>query len=98
MGNASPVDGRPQSEVQVRPDKPEVVASFCYLGYMLSAGGGCEVTVTTRVDASETWPLTKSNLQGLQRNDRAMIKTDLQYQARGCGHGKIKQTTGKASA
>ena len=76
---------------------------------MLSAGGGCEIAVTTRVKtawkkfrellpvltsrhlsyktrghvyiscvrsamlhASETWPLTKTNLQRLQRNDRAM--------------------------
>ena len=108
MGNARPIDGRPQSEVQVGPDKLEVVASFCYLGDMLSAGGGCEMTVTTRVEtawkkfrellpvltsrhlsyktrghvysfcamlhASETWPLTKTNLQRLQRNDRAMIR------------------------
>ena len=88
-----------------------VVASFCYLGDMLSAGGGCEMAVTTRVKpawkkfrellpvltsrhlsyktrghvysscvrsamlhASETWPLTKKNLQRLQRNDRAMIR------------------------
>ena len=43
MGNARPIDGRPQSEVQVGPDKFEVVASFCYLGDMLSAGGGCEM-------------------------------------------------------
>ena len=49
MGNARPIDGRPQSEVQVGPDKLEVVASFCYLGDMLSAGGGCEMAVTTRV-------------------------------------------------
>ena len=49
MGNARPFDGRPQSEVQVGPDKLEVVASFCYLGDMLSAGGGCEMAVTTRV-------------------------------------------------
>ena len=49
MGNARTIDGRPQSEVQVRPDKLEVVASFCYLGDMLSAGGGCEMVVTTRV-------------------------------------------------
>ena len=48
MGNALPIDGRPQSEVQVGPDKLEVVASFCYLGDMLSAGGGCKITVTTR--------------------------------------------------
>ena len=49
MGNAHPIDGRPQNEVQLGPDKLEVVASFCYLGDMLSAGGGCEVAVTTRV-------------------------------------------------
>ena len=49
MGNARPIDGRPQSEVQVGPDKLEVVASFCYLGDTLSAGGGCEMAVTTRV-------------------------------------------------
>ena len=49
MGNARPIDGRPQSEVQVGPDKLEVVASFCYLGDMLSSGGGCEMAVTTRV-------------------------------------------------
>ena len=78
---------------------------------MLSAGGGCELSTTTRVKtawkkfkellpvlssrhlsfktrgpvysscvrsamrhASETWPLTKQNLQRLQRNDRAMIR------------------------
>ena len=89
----------------------EVVAYFCYLGDMLSAAGGCELSTTTRVKtawkkfkellpvlsschlsfmtrgrvyssyvwsamlhASETWPLTKPNLQGLQRNDRAMIR------------------------
>ena len=111
MGNARPIDGRPQSEVQVGPDKLEVVASFCYLGDMLSAGGGCEITVTTCVKtawkkfrellpvltsrhlsyktcvhvysscvrsamlhASETWPLTKTNLQRLERNGSAMIR------------------------
>ena len=111
MGNAHPIDGRPQNEVQVGPDKLEVVASFCYMGDMLSAGGGCEIAVTTRVKtawkkirellpvltsshlsykthghvysscvrsallhASETWPLTKLNLQRLQRNVRAMVR------------------------
>ena len=49
MGNPLPIDDRPQSEVQVGPDKMEVVASFCYLGDMLSAGGGCEIMVTSRV-------------------------------------------------
>ena len=111
LGNARPIDGRPQNEVQVGPDKLEVVASFCYLNDMLSAGGGCEIAVTTCVKtawkefrellpvltschhsyktrghvysscvrsamlhASETRPLTKTNLQRLQRNDRAMIR------------------------
>ena len=111
MGNACPIDGRPQNEVQVGPDKLEVVASFCYLRDMFSAGGGCEKAVTTHVKtawkkfrellpvltshhfsnktrghaysscvwssmlhASETWPLTRTNLQRLQRNDRAMIR------------------------
>ena len=111
MGNARSIDGRPQSEAEVGPDKLEVVASFCYLGDMLSAGGGCEITVTTcvktawkefrellpvltsrylsyktrghvysscvpsaKLHASETWPLTKTNLQRLQHNDRAMIR------------------------
>ena len=110
-GNSRLLDGRPQKEVQVKPDKLEVVASFCYLGDMLSAAGGCELSTTTRVKtawkkfkdllpvlssrhlsfktrghvnsscvrsamlhASETWPLTKPNLQHLQRNDRAMIR------------------------
>ena len=31
QGTAHPLDGRPQKEVQVGPDKLEVVASFCYL-------------------------------------------------------------------
>ena len=49
MGNARPIDGRSQNEVQAGPDKLEVVSSFCYLGDMLSAGRGCEIAVTTRV-------------------------------------------------
>ena len=52
QGTARPLDGRPQKEVQVGPDKKkklEVVASFCYLGDMLSAAGGCELSTTTRV-------------------------------------------------
>ena len=48
-GNCTPLDSRPQKEVQVRPYKLEVVASFCYLGDMLSAAGGCELPTTTRV-------------------------------------------------
>ena len=108
QGTACLLDGRPQREV--RPDKLEVVASFCYLGDMLSAAGGYELSTTTRLKTtwkkfkelpvlsshhlsfktcgrvysscvrsamlhgSETWPLTKPNLQRLQPNDRAMIR------------------------
>ena len=43
------LDGRPQREVQDGPDKLEVVASFCYPGDMLSAAGGCELSMTTHM-------------------------------------------------
>ena len=47
QGTARPLDGRPQKEVQVGPDKLEVVASFCYLGDMLSVAGSCELNHNT---------------------------------------------------
>ena len=43
QGTARPLDSRPHREVQVGPDKLEVVASFCYLGDMLSAADDCEL-------------------------------------------------------
>ena len=46
--------------VQVGPDKLEVVASFCYLGDMLSAAGGCELSNTTYVKT--TWKKFKELL------------------------------------
>ena len=49
QGTACPLDGRPQRQVQVRPDKLEVVASFYYQRDMLSAAGGCELSTTTCV-------------------------------------------------
>ena len=36
-----PVDGRQSLEVEVGNEKLEVVPEFCYLGDMLSVGGGC---------------------------------------------------------
>ena len=53
QGTARPLGGRPQREVQVGPDKLEMVASFCYLGDMLAAAGDCELSTTTRVKT--TW-------------------------------------------
>ena len=52
-GTARPFDGRSQKEVQVGPGKLQVVASFCYLGDMLSAAGGCELSTTTRESCLE---------------------------------------------
>ena len=49
VGTARSMDGRPQKEVHIRPDKLEVVASFCYLGDMLPVVGGCELATTTHV-------------------------------------------------
>ena len=51
-GNCTPL-GWQTTEGSPGPDKLEVVASFCYLGDMLSAAGGCELSTTTRVKT--TW-------------------------------------------
>ena len=52
QGTTRPLDSRPQREVQVGPDKLDVVASFCYLGDMLSAACGCGLSTTTRVKSA----------------------------------------------
>ena len=43
LGTARPIDGRTVKEVKVDDEKLEAVPEFCYLGDMLSAGGGCEL-------------------------------------------------------
>ena len=48
LGTARTIDEREVSEVEVGNEKLEVVPEFCYLGDMLSAGGGCELAVITR--------------------------------------------------
>ena len=45
------------SAISNGPDKLEVVASFCYLGDMLLAAGGCELSTTTRV--KNAWKKSK---------------------------------------
>ena len=69
MGNAHPIDGRPHSG----PDKLEVVASFCYLGDMLSASGGCEITVTTHVKTA--WQKFRELLPVLTSCNLPLCKT-----------------------
>ena len=47
LGTARAIDEREVSEVEVGNEKL-VVPEFCYLGDMLSAGGGCELAAITR--------------------------------------------------
>ena len=48
LGTAQAIDEREVSEVEVGNEKLEIVPEFCYLGDMLSAGGGCELAAITR--------------------------------------------------
>ena len=48
LGTARAIDEREVSEAEVGNEKLEVVPDFCYLGDMLSAGGGCELAAITR--------------------------------------------------
>ena len=48
LGTARAFDERQSLEVEVGNEKLEVVPEFCYLGDMLSAGGGCELAAITR--------------------------------------------------
>ena len=45
LGTVWAIDEREVSEVEVGNEKLEVVPEFCYLGDMLSAGGGCDHTL-----------------------------------------------------
>ena len=47
-----PIDGRPFVEVQVGDSSLENVDRFCYLGDMLSAGGGCMAAAIARCGAA----------------------------------------------
>jgi hypothetical protein len=52
LGQARQLEGRPYNEVKVEDYTLEVVDSFCYLGDMMSAGGGCELSSTIRVKSA----------------------------------------------
>ena len=80
QGTACPLNGKPQKEVQVGPDKLEVVASFCYLGDMLSATGGCELSTTTRVKTA--WKKFKDLLPVLSSRH-------LSFKTRGCVYSQL---------
>ena len=49
-GTARPIDGRPHNQLLLMQDKKlDVVDSFCYLGDTIGAGGGCDLSVITRI-------------------------------------------------
>ena len=49
-GTARPIDRRPHNEWLLMQDKKlDVVDSFCYLGDTIGAGGGCDLSVITRI-------------------------------------------------
>ena len=62
QGTARPLDGRPQREVQVGPDKLAVEACFRYQGDMLSAAGGCELSTTCENRLEEVQGAATSSL------------------------------------
>ena len=55
-----PVDGRPFKEVEVGDCVLEAVDRFCYLGDMLTAGGGCMAAATARCRCA--WGKFRENL------------------------------------
>ena len=48
LGFARPVDRRPTTVVTVEDSQVKVVSEFCYLGDMLSSGGGCTEAIIAR--------------------------------------------------
>ena len=52
LGTARAIDGRQSLAVEVGNKKLEVVPEFCYLGDMLSAGGGCELAAITHCECA----------------------------------------------
>ena len=55
-----PIDGRPIEEVQVGDSTLEAVDRFCYLGDMLSVGGGCTAAAIARCRCA--WGKFRENL------------------------------------
>ena len=53
LDQARPIDGRPIAQVELDGTLLDVEASFCYLGDMLSSGGGCALAISTR--CSTAW-------------------------------------------
>ena len=53
LGKACPIDGMLVKELLVDDEKVEAVPEFCFLGDMLSAGGGCELAADTHCKSAK---------------------------------------------
>ena len=60
LGKAQPIDGQTVKEVKVDDEKLEAVPEFCYLGDMLSAGGGCELAAVTCQSSANCSPFSQT--------------------------------------
>ena len=58
LGIARAIDEREVSEVEVGNEKLEVVPEFCYLGDMLSAGGGCGLANVHGASSANCFPFS----------------------------------------
>ena len=69
-GKSRDIDGRPLTKVTVDDVDLDVVPSFCYLGDMLSAGGGCDLAIKARCRSA--WAKFKSLLPVLTSKHLAL--------------------------
>ena len=58
LGTVRAIDEREVSEVEVGNEKLEVVPEFCYLGDMLSAGGGCKLANVHGASSANCFPFS----------------------------------------
>ena len=68
---ARPIDGQTVKEVKVDDEKLEAGPEFCYLGDMLSVGGGCELAAVTRCKCA--WGKFRQLLPLLANRNVALI-------------------------
>ena len=77
LGTVRPVDGRLVKEVMIGDEKLEVVPEFCYLGDMLSAGGGCELDSIAR--CKRAWAKFRQLLPLLANRHLSLLTRDRVY-------------------
>ena len=77
LGKTRSIDGRTVKEVKVDDEKLEAVPEFCYLGDMLSAGGGCELAAVTRCKCA--WGKFRQLLPLLTNRNMSLVTRGLVY-------------------